>query len=1031
MNASTPDVGGLHSAVLHLPILTTICSAVFATVLFRRYRQRGGGPHLLWWGLGMVAYGLGTMTESATTLFGWNPIVFRLWYVTGAFLGGYPLAQGSIYLLMSRRFADWSARIVTTVIAVGAILVFLSPLDPSLAEAHRLSGKVLGWQSVRMMTPFINLYSLIFLAGGAALSALRYRREPELRDRYVGNIMIACGAILPGIGGTFTRFGLVEALYVTELVGLLTIFFGYRRCIRVPAPVSTARVALATAAVLFALGLPAPAQAAGSDPVPGDSTATTDPAAPATDPATADGTGTRSEEPASSFFASTTVTATGSERDTFQVATPVTVLTAREIERLEPENAADLLREQPGVDVNGVGPNQARPVIRGQRGLRVLFLEDGLRLNNARRQTDFGEISGLVDLGSIQTVEVVRGPASVLYGSDAIGGVLNLITGPPHLAGGRRLAGQARFGVGSAADSNEGNLSLAGIGRGFDYQIGYSNRSSDDYDAPAGSFGDITLHQAVPVVDTHLDDESFWGSFGWSLNDRHSLRLRGQSYKADETGFGFVEPGAIGDDESFRIRILYPYQKFDRWTLYYLGSALETPVSDSLEVKLYHQSNRRELVNDIDIDIGPIFPGAPSSSVTADTDNHTDLTTDGIRLESIKLLGRDHLLTWGAEAYRDDSKNTDHSDTTTTFRFPFPPSVMGVIPGFTCVDFAPPFECSFTTTDDVANAPNAENSSWGVFAQDEWTAGEKLRFTGGLRYQQVSTRAKATPGWDVSGLDFDDDALVGSLTGTWQVMPELNLLASYGTAFRAPSIIERLFNGLTPEGAGFQILNPDLRSEKSDNIDVGIKYRRQDAFLELVAFRTEIDGGIIQHYLSEAEIAALPAALRAQVEATPVDFVVQQQNAEKLRYQGIELALGYRTRGGLTVGGNYTHLDADRLDSTNPPTGDTYGDKYVGYVRWEPNRRPFWLEYRVRYNASTKANLDPNEPVPAIGDTLPSFQVHTLAGGVTLFERGRFSHELRLAVENLTDELYAEFSNATFFRPEPGRNVTASYRVRF
>ena len=81
-----------------------------------------------------------------------------------------------------------------------------------------------------------------------------------------------------------------------------------------------------------------------------------------------------------------------------------------------------------------------------------------------------------------------------------------------------------------------------------------------------------------------------------------------------------------------------------------------------------------------------------------------------------------------------------------------------------------------------------------------------------------------------------DDAVVGSVTATWQLRPELNLFASYGTAFRAPSIVERLFNGLTPEGAGYQLLNPDLASESSDNVDLGIKYRRADAFLELVVF---------------------------------------------------------------------------------------------------------------------------------------------------------------------------------------------------
>ncbi len=243
---STSSYSTAHSVLLHLPIVTTFFSAFFASQLFIRYRERGGGPHLLWWGIGMVTYGIGTFTEAFTTLAGWNPFIFRCWYVAGAFLGGYPLAQGSIYLLMNRRFADWSARIVSGLIVIGGILVFLTPLDVSLAEAHRLSGHVIVWSRIRLMTPFINIYSLAFLAGGAALSAWKYFRAPESRNRYLGNILIAIGAILPAIGGTATRFGYVEALYVTELAGLLLIFAGYRRCVTPSEPVVTEVVAEAT-----------------------------------------------------------------------------------------------------------------------------------------------------------------------------------------------------------------------------------------------------------------------------------------------------------------------------------------------------------------------------------------------------------------------------------------------------------------------------------------------------------------------------------------------------------------------------------------------------------------------------------------------------------------------------------------------------------------------------------------------------------------------------------------------------------------
>jgi len=158
--------------------------------------------------------------------------------VAWAFLGGYPLAQGSIYLLMNRKFADRSAIVMSSFIAIAAVLVFVVPLDVSVAEAHRLSGRVIEWQWIRLISPFINLYSVIFLVGGAVVSALRFRRAPQLRHRYIGNILIAVGALLPGIGGSLTRAGFVEALYITELVGLLLIYWGYRKNIIGKAPVA-------------------------------------------------------------------------------------------------------------------------------------------------------------------------------------------------------------------------------------------------------------------------------------------------------------------------------------------------------------------------------------------------------------------------------------------------------------------------------------------------------------------------------------------------------------------------------------------------------------------------------------------------------------------------------------------------------------------------------------------------------------------------------------------------------------------------
>ena len=178
--------------------------------------------------IGVGLYGVGTLTEALTTVFGWSEPVFRAWYVAGALLGAAPLAQGTVYLVMPRRRADRLAIAMVTYIAMASAFVMATPIVMELVEPHRLSGEVMAWQWVRMFSPVVNLYAVVFLIGGAVWSAMRYRREGDTGSRFRGNLLIAIGAILPGVGGSFARAGVVEVLYVTELVGLLLIWAGYR-----------------------------------------------------------------------------------------------------------------------------------------------------------------------------------------------------------------------------------------------------------------------------------------------------------------------------------------------------------------------------------------------------------------------------------------------------------------------------------------------------------------------------------------------------------------------------------------------------------------------------------------------------------------------------------------------------------------------------------------------------------------------------------------------------------------------------------
>ena len=220
---------GLHP-VHYLPILTTLFSVYFLIDIGGRYLKKGG-RHLLWWAIGIFTYGLGTFLEGFITLFGNSVFLNKAWYVAGAILGGYPLAQGSVYLHFSRRTANILTAITLPFIIASGLLVFLSPVSEGLLESFRPSGASLEWQWVRLLTPLINTYSAIFLIGSAFYSAIRYAKLENGKNRAIGNALITVGALLPGIGGGMAKAGMVEALYVGEFVGIILIYIGYRVCL--------------------------------------------------------------------------------------------------------------------------------------------------------------------------------------------------------------------------------------------------------------------------------------------------------------------------------------------------------------------------------------------------------------------------------------------------------------------------------------------------------------------------------------------------------------------------------------------------------------------------------------------------------------------------------------------------------------------------------------------------------------------------------------------------------------------------------
>lgn len=215
----------------YLPILSSIVSFVFAFFVYQRYSTRKG-KHLLFWAIGMVFYGIGGLMEGLYGLFGWNTLVFRLWYLFGAILVAAWLGQGTIYLLAKEKTARISMIILLVLSIAAAVYVFTFDISQPAVAMEELSGKIIypdEGLSPRKTTPFFNIYGTLGLVGGAIYSAWIFFRKRVFLHRVLGNVLIATGGLFPAFGGSFSRLGIDGALYITEFIGAVLMFIGFWR----------------------------------------------------------------------------------------------------------------------------------------------------------------------------------------------------------------------------------------------------------------------------------------------------------------------------------------------------------------------------------------------------------------------------------------------------------------------------------------------------------------------------------------------------------------------------------------------------------------------------------------------------------------------------------------------------------------------------------------------------------------------------------------------------------------------------------
>lgn len=219
----------------YISIFSTIIIVAFAAAVFSRYKIRGG-IHLLLWGVGLVFYGLGTLSE-AIMLFTFNPAILKIWYFSGAMMTAAWLGQGTVHLLVRKRGVASAMTVGLGVISLVAFwLLAAAPLTSAAASFDVNQPASIQYREIlvrsaplTILTIFLNVYGTVALVGGALYSSYIFWRKRVLADRMVGNIFIAAGALMPAMGGTFSRVGLPDWLYLSEFLGAILMFAGFMK----------------------------------------------------------------------------------------------------------------------------------------------------------------------------------------------------------------------------------------------------------------------------------------------------------------------------------------------------------------------------------------------------------------------------------------------------------------------------------------------------------------------------------------------------------------------------------------------------------------------------------------------------------------------------------------------------------------------------------------------------------------------------------------------------------------------------------
>lgn len=437
--------------------------------------------------------------------------------------------------------------------------------------------------------------------------------------------------------------------------------------------------------------------------------------------------------------------------------TATTLVSSLDISRRAPANLMQALDTVIGV--SGVAEGQsAVPAIRGLARGRTLVLLDGSRLFSERRA---GPSVSFLAPESFDRIDVVRGPASVAYGSDAFGGVISLITRRPAITSPFDARLTTTYGAGVPAERIDAHVA-ASLGARGGLVFAAHHREADDYSSPAGVVPNSAWQDRGALVRLGVRAGGWWTA-GWQGD--------------------FVRDSGLPRSDSATLLVSTPFERSRRTSVSFDRSGV--PGVGHVTVSGLFGRYAQRLDQD-----RLAAPGRPRRIDRADIDG-TDVEVRGVARTS---LHQARLSTGGDVTQRRDLQAHDIA------------IVFNAAGALT------------STTDNVSIA-SARKRDVGAFVQLDMPVASRITTTAGARFDHVRS---VNVGGFFGDRAVSHGAASGSAALAIRLWSLWMLTAQASSGFRDPTLSDRFFRG--PVGRGFIVGNPDLAPERSRQFEVGTRY---------------------------------------------------------------------------------------------------------------------------------------------------------------------------------------------------------------